>query len=155
MDRCDRSSQLVGDSGNEIRFELLQPPLLRPIAKRVDGPLREAHSGDREPEVPFSDLDMKRCRRNSGRSRGAGNGDDLRKRIPAGKRFLYWKPQHCFGRDTRYCLRGRVPELNCPVRVDEKDAIRDVAEHQSSLPPLLGFAPRRMLAGKDGIALLP
>ena len=78
VDRCDRSSQLMGDSGNEIRLELLQPPLLRPIAKRVDGPVREAHSGDREPEVPFSDLDMKRCRRNSGRSRGARNGDDLR-----------------------------------------------------------------------------
>ena len=51
-DRCDRSSQLMGDSGNEIRLELLQPPLLRPIAKRVDGPVRKAHSGDREPEVP-------------------------------------------------------------------------------------------------------
>ena len=145
----------MGDSGNEICLELLQPPLVRPIAKRVDGPVREAHSGDREPEVPFADLDMKRCRRNRGRSRGARNRDDLRERIPAGQRFLYRKPQHCLGRDTRYRLSGRVPELNCPVRVDEKDAVGDVAEHQSSLPPLLGFASRRMLAGKEGIALLP
>ena len=66
----------MGDSGNEIRLELLQPPLLRPIAKRVDGPVRKAHSGDREPEVLFR----------SGRSVAAGtvdaagalNGDPLR-----------------------------------------------------------------------------
>ena len=68
----------MGDGGNEIGLELLQSPLLRPIPKRVDGPVREAHSGDREPEVAFSDLNMKRRRRNSGRSRGARNGDALR-----------------------------------------------------------------------------
>jgi hypothetical protein len=145
----------MGDSGNEICLELLQPPLLRPIAKRVDGPVGEGHSGDREPEVPFSDLDMKRCRGNRGRSRRARNGDDLGERIPAGKRVLYWTAQHCLGRETRNRLSGRVPELNRPVRVDEKDAVGDVAEHQSSPPPFLGFASRRMLAGKEGIALLP
>ena len=71
VDRGDRCSQLVGDGRDEIRLELLQPPLLRQIAERVDGPLREAHSGDREPELTILDLDGKRRRRTSGRSRSA------------------------------------------------------------------------------------
>ena len=63
VDRGDRRSQLMGDGRDEIRLELLQPPLLSQIAECVNSPLREAHPGDREPELTTLQLDGKRRRR--------------------------------------------------------------------------------------------
>src|SRR5215211_3896876 len=128
VDSGDRSSQLMRDGGDEIRLELLQSPLLRQIAECVNGSLRKANSGDREPELTTSDFDGKRRRGTSRRSGSARGRDGSCECLPARDRFLDSAAQHLRGQNTCDRLGGRVPELNSRLGVDKKDAVGDVAE---------------------------
>ncbi len=106
--------------------------------------------------------------RTSGLSRSARDRDGLREFVPAGNGFLDGAAEYRLGRNACDRLSGGIPELNHSLRVDEEDAVGDVAEHPGSLPALLGFliqpsvldrdclrfASSSLLAREEGIALL-
>ncbi len=149
VDGGDRRSQLMGDGRDEICLELLQPPLLSQIAECVNSPLGEAHPGDREPELTTLQLDRKRRRRTSGRSRSARDADGLRERLPAENHFLDGAAEHSLGRNACDRLSGRVPKPNHSLCVDEEDAVGDIAEHPGSLSALLGFPIEPSVLDRD------
>ena len=139
MDGGDRRTQLMGDGGDEVRLELLQPSLRSQVAERVDSPLGKGNPGDREPELTAANLDRNCCRRTRAFSRSARDGHAFRERLPAGNHFLDGAAEYRRGRNAGDRLSGWIPELNRSLRVDEEDAVGDVAEDPGSLPSLLGF----------------
>ena len=142
VDRGHRRPELVRDRGHEVAALLVEPPLRRDVAERVDHTLRAADRDERQPEVAFRAT-------STGSVAGLGRGAAARR--PGSARRALATPGSArraacpAPREPGEQLGGAVPELDDALVVDEEDPVADGLEHVRRLLALSGHRPRRRL----------
>jgi hypothetical protein len=133
VDRRKRCPQLVGDRGDEVAPHLLQAPLLRQVAERVDRASREPDARDREPERASLELDRQRRRPRP----FLVDLDEVTRFGPARDRVRSPPTANRTGGEPGDRLGRGIPEDNHAGVVDEEDAFPKMRKNTGGLFALL------------------
>ena len=153
VDGGHRRPQLVRDRGDEVALLLLEPPLARQVAERVDDPVRAC--GPRRTRATD-----RACRRATGsvarRAAAPCSATGIRATSAShsGKTSTTGTSQTCVAAHAGHERRGAVPEADDAFAVDEEDAVADGVEHVRGLLALGRDRARRRLGGLEPPLLL-
>ena len=125
VDRSERRAQLVRDGRDEVRLQLLERALLGQVPERVDDPLVEADARDAESQSsrPTSSTGTVSVRTGSRQARSRpGSAARL---VPLADDVLDRRPTTRRLGEPRDGRRGRVPEPDHALAIDEHDGVAD------------------------------
>jgi hypothetical protein len=121
----------VRSSCEIVALLVLEPPLARDVAERVDDAVGDPDGDERQPEITPADLE----REGDGPRRRAlrGDGNPPGKRGPPGDDVRECATDDLLGVEPSGERRRAVPQTDEAVAVDEEGAVAECLEHMSRL----------------------